>query len=148
MAELPRYRKILLATDGSGPAEQAAGHGVSLARQLGATLTVLSVVDTRRAFGTGIYRGEVSGSLRQEGERALATVSDLARDARLEPELQLIEGSPADVIVGEAERSGADLIVLGSHGQGALTDVLLGSVSQDVLRRASVPVCVIRSPRP
>ena len=145
MAALPRYRKILLATDGSDSAEQAAGHAVALARQTGAALAVISVMDTRRAFGTGIYRGEASQVLRRDGERALAAVADLARAAGLDTETDLVEGSPAEAIVAQAERSDAALIIIGSHGQGALADVLLGSVSQAVLRRASVPVCIVRT---
>ena len=53
---------------------------------------------------------------------------------------------PGQVILHEAETLPADLIVIGSQGQGALGDLLLGSVSQYVLHHARVPVCVVRPP--
>ena len=51
------------------------------------------------------------------------------------------------MIVGEAERLGADLFVVGSHGQGALLDIILGSVSLYVVHHCHIPVCVVRPPR-
>ena len=147
MEQLPHYRRILLATDGSDTAELAGRHAVALARQTGATLAACYVVDSHLAFGAGIYQAEALRELRQQGERALAAVGELARGAGLEAETEVSEGRPGEVIVGEAERSGADLIMLGSHGQGALEDILLGSVSQYVVHHAHVPVCIVRPPR-
>ena len=146
MAELPHYGKILLATDGSETGQLAARHAVALTSQAGATLTLAYVVDTHSAFLTGIHQDEALHELMQDGRRALAAVAELARAAGVEVHTELCEGRPGEVIVGEAERSGADLIVVGSHGQGALEDFLLGSVSQYVLHHARVPVCVVRPP--
>ena len=146
MAELPHYGKILLATDGSETGQAAARHAVALTRQAGATLIVAHAVDTHSAFLVGIHREEALHELMQVGRRALEAVAELAREASVEVHTELCEGRPGEVIVGEAERSGADLIVVGSHGQGALEDFLLGSVSQYVLHHARVPVCVVRPP--
>ncbi len=147
MAELPRYRKILLATDGSDPAGSAARHAVALAAPTGAALAVLHVVNTHLAFSLGIYQHEALRELRRDGERALATVADLARAAGIEAQTDMAEGRPAEVIVAEADRLEADLVVVGSHGHGALSDILLGSVSQFVLHHAHVPVLIVRPPR-
>jgi nucleotide-binding universal stress UspA family protein len=145
--ELPRYRRILLATDGSDTAAAAARHGVALARQAGAALTVVYAIDSHLAFRLGIHRDEAIREMREDGARALEATAALARAAGVEVDLELCEGRPGEAIVDQVERSGSDLIVLGSHGQGALADVFLGSVSQYVLHHAHVPVCIVRPPR-
>lgn len=141
--ELPRYANILLATDGSSQADGATRHAVALARLSGATLTVLYVVDTHLAFTLGMLRQEAINELREDGRRALASAGDAARQAGVEHHVVRGEGRPGEAIIAEAKRTDADLIVMGSHGQGALTDLLLGSVSQHVVQHASVPVCIV-----
>jgi nucleotide-binding universal stress UspA family protein len=147
VAELPRYNRILFATDGSDSAQKAAGHAVALARQTGATLSVVYVIDTHAAFHLGVYQAEALNELREEGRRALTAVADLAREVGVTIEETLCEGRPGEAIVREAEHQGADLIVVGSHGQNPLADILLGSVSEYVLHHARVPVCIVRPPR-
>jgi nucleotide-binding universal stress UspA family protein len=51
------------------------------------------------------------------------------------------------VLVEEAEEANADLIVIGSHGQGAISDILLGSVSQYMVHHAAAPVLIVRPPK-
>lgn len=146
MADLPQYRRILLATDGSRYAELAEGHALALARDTGAVLTGVYVVDSHLAFGLGIHKDEALAEMRAEGRRALEAFSERAAAAGVEHAVALGEGRPGQVILHEAETLPADLIVIGSQGQGALGDLLLGSVSQYVLHHARVPVCVVRPP--
>jgi nucleotide-binding universal stress UspA family protein len=146
MVDLPRHRRILLATDGSSSGERACRHGVSLAQQLGAALTVLYTVDTHLAFTTGIHRDDALRELRRDGELALETAARMAREAGVPVQSELCEGRPGEMILEEAARAGADMIVVGSHGQGALTDILLGSVSQYVVHHADIPVCIVSPP--
>ena len=58
----------------------------------------------------------------------------------------MLEGSPKQAIVEEAERWGADLVVVGSHGRGFWGRLLLGSVSHAVAARANCPVLIVRPP--
>jgi nucleotide-binding universal stress UspA family protein len=147
MAASIQYRKILLATDGSALAEAALHHAVALARLASAELTILYVVDAHLAFMTGILRQAALDELRADGQRALDAAGEVARGADLNHHVCRSEGRPGEAFIAEAERLGAYLIVVGSHGQSALTDILLGSVSQYVLHHARVPVCIVPSPR-
>jgi nucleotide-binding universal stress UspA family protein len=69
---------------------------------------------------------------------------DLARNPHVEVTTKILEGDPARVIVGEAEASTADLIVMGSHGRGAVKRAVLGSVSQAVAAHAPCSVEIVR----
>lgn len=147
MADLPRFQKILLAVDGSESAELATRHAVALASQTGAAVVAVYAVDSHLAFKLGIYEGDALRELRRDGEQALAAAAALGKEAGVEVETDLCEGRPGQVVMREAERAGADVIVLGSHGQGAISDILLGSVSQYVVHHAAVPVLIVRPPR-
>ena len=147
MADLPQYRRILLATDGSASADLAAHHAVALARATGADLTALYVVDTHQAFRLGIHQHDALLELRQDGAHALAQVTALGAAAGVAVETELHEGQPRAVILHAAKAGGADLIVVGSHGGGALEEMLLGSIAQHIVHHADVPVCIVRLPR-
>jgi nucleotide-binding universal stress UspA family protein len=83
-----------------------------------------------------------------EAERAAALERTLAALVptmkRATAEVSVVTGAPADVIVREAERRGSDLIVLGARGLGMVKRLLLGSVSEAVVRHAARPVLVVR----
>jgi nucleotide-binding universal stress UspA family protein len=81
---------------------------------------------------------------RQAVERAAANIrSEAGRGGRLKLTTAILSGSPKSAIVEEAERWGADLIVVGSHGSQSWEQMLLGSVSQRVATHAKCPVEVV-----
>lgn len=142
--------KILLAVDGSPCSECAVAEVARLPVPAGSVVHVITVEPPicpplhKEALPTAFdkvveqFRMESLGRLR-------ATASHLQR---LAPHLQvvpiLLEGQPKEVIVGEAERWAADLIVVGSHGHGPLRRFFLGSVSLFVALRAPCSVVVAR----
>ena len=144
MADLPEIRKILVATDGSDLATRAVDYAVALTRQSGAALIGLYVVDVSGAFKMGIHETDALDELRRDGRTALETIDKRARAAGVAVETHLRDGSPGACVVGEADKLGADLIVLGSSGLGGVLEALLGSVSHHVLQHANVPVLVVR----
>lgn len=127
-------KRILLATDGSQYSEAAASAAAHLAKQAGLPVTVISVVTNSH-----------SQARRQEAEKAVNSKVERLKGLGLEVEGKVVEGRPDEAIVKAAETSGADLIVVGSHGRTGITKVLVGSVAERVIGQASCPVLVVKS---
>lgn len=139
--------RILLATDGSPPAERATREAVALAQATGWPLTIVTVWHlpvTGFAYEPLVMVPEVEETVRESAQQALDAASEMARAAGIEPEVALLDGVPADEICGLAERGGATLVVIGSHGWGPVRRLLFGSVSSAVLHHAPCPVLVVR----
>lgn len=143
-----RIRRILVPLDGSRLAEAAVPVGISLARHLGARLTLLHVME--RAAPATIH-GEPHLTLESDAERYLAGVTERCRAESVDVESHVHpnkEGNVAQSIVDHAGDLGADLVLLSAHGKGGARRVLFGSVAQQVLRRGIRPVLMLRSPEP
>jgi nucleotide-binding universal stress UspA family protein len=146
-------RKILAATDGSAISGKAVAYAADLAKQLGASLTLLGVVDSDYLFGPG-QPPEVSPTeIRETTEDLLRQAVDAyLDDAVTECQKQAVAaskvvrtGHPVEEIVKTADAEQADIIVLGSHGRSALRAAVLGSVAYGVLHKDSrFPVLVVR----
>ena len=125
------YHDVLIATDGSGVAANAATVGISLARTLEATVHALSVVEEKR--------GDIAARRERRQSDADSVVAD-AIDAGCDAEPIVRNGRPATEILSCADDVGADLVVVGTHGRTGLQQVLLGSVALEVIREAHQPV--------
>src|SRR5512137_1364292 len=130
------YKKILVPTDGSDYSFKAGEHAVYLAQLTGARLYVLYVVDTDMAFHSGIHYAEDVSGLEKSGPDATGKIKSMCQRAGIPCEEIITRGKPADAIVDTAEKTGASLIVLGSLGMSAIERVLIGSVSDKVMRHA------------
>ncbi len=135
------FERILVPTDFSEHGKAALAEAVDIARSCGAELHLLHVVEKSKAA-----RNELNGD--QEATRSQrASLNALLppegeMDGRIVVELRI--GSPHDEIVGYAAQANADLIVMGTHGRTGVARVLLGSVTERVLRNAPCPVLAIR----
>jgi nucleotide-binding universal stress UspA family protein len=146
------YRRILVAVDGSKASEAALKGALDLAKAQSAEMRLLHVIDSPYAYPEALY-AELSTdieALRRAWHRAGQAVLDrataLARDAEVRAETALLEMDGrriSRVIVDEAKRWHADLIVVATYGRHE--EVLLGSVAEDVARTASVSVLLVRS---
>ncbi len=141
---MARIETILVATDGS-PASAAAGdEAIDLALRLGAHLLVVNVVNvTEVTAASSLFPGTLFGA-RQEAEAIARAVVDDARRSGVAATYLTWEGQPGEAIVAAAESEGADLIVVGTHGRNVIGRLLLGSVSEYVVRHSRVPVMVVR----
>jgi nucleotide-binding universal stress UspA family protein len=146
-------KTILVATD-FGPASAAAlTYGRELASNFGAQLLVTHVVGNMltRPYAGGDGVSFVDPALQLELEvdahRQLeAVISAEDRKERRARGIILASNAPALAIVECAEEEGVDLIVLGTHGRGAVAHLLVGSVAERVVRTASCPVLTVRHP--
>lgn len=144
-------RRILCPVDLSEHATLALKYAAAGARAFGATLTVLQAIEVelppyftpaqmpQLARQTRLTRAATRKALQAY---VRAVLGPAARD--LAPRLSVVEGHPTDVILDAAEREPADLIVMGTHGRGGARRLLLGSVTENVVRHARVPVFVTR----
>lgn len=140
------YEHVLVPTDGSEAAAAAVREAVDLADLTGATIHGLYVVDARdySALPETKWVG-VETALESEGESALAAVTDAAEAADVPVRTRIRRGVPHGEILDYAEEEEIDLIVMATHGRTGLDRFLLGSVTENVIRGASVPVHVIRT---
>lgn len=138
------YDRIVVPTDGSAGMDRVVAHAADLARVHGATLDFVYVVDTA-AFANLPMETSWEGvreSLQEEGEAALDGAERAVEG--VPTERHTLEGSPAREIVAYADRSGADLVLMGTHGRGGINRILIGSVAERVVRDSPVPVLTVR----
>ncbi len=136
------FDRLLLPTDGSEGAAIATEWGIALATQFESVVHTLYSVDTR-PLSRARETGEILGELEQRGEKAVETVRERARDAGVSISGSIETGPPADVILTYVTENDVDLIVMGTHGQTGIGQWFLGSVTENVVRQADVPIfCV------
>lgn len=92
--------------------------------------------------GPAVVRDQVAAEYRQERQQ-LQTCADRLRRSGLEASALVVQGAIAETILAEAEKLGAQLIVMGSHGHGTIAELIVGGVGKVVLRKAACPVLVI-----
>jgi nucleotide-binding universal stress UspA family protein len=140
------FRKILFPTDFSHTGDAALAFATSLARDTGATLLIVHVEEPPAAYGGGeLYYG-LPEPAHEELHRMLGEV--LPSDPSVPFEHRLVTGDPAHAIVNLAEMEGVDLIVMGTHGRSGLSRLLMGSVTEVVVRKAKCPVLTYKQPAP
>ncbi len=134
---------VLYPADDSDAAEALFGYAVDLAEVHGAELHVLNVADTSRESVTRVG-GEVVDTLVREGERIVAGLADSAKDRTVPITTEVQQGRPYVAIREYAAQADIDLIVMPTHGRDGLERLLLGSVTERVIRRSDTPVLTIR----
>jgi nucleotide-binding universal stress UspA family protein len=146
------YQHILVAVDGSEPSKRAYAEALRLAADQHAALRVAHVID----LGVGLAPwaemafvnwNTVEAALRKSGSAILEDAMAEAGRAGVDATSSTLEtdvDDPAGEILAESARWGADLIVMGTHGRHGLAHLILGSVAEGVLRRATVPVLLVR----
>jgi nucleotide-binding universal stress UspA family protein len=141
-------RTILLASDLSSASANAEDLAFELAGRLQGVLLLVSVIDPRGLWlPTGGYRQRVDQA-REARQTAAKGIVDRGRRDGVPIRTLIWEGDPAESIVEAAIAEDVDLIVVGSHQRRGMDRLVMGSVSEQVVRTSPVPVVVARqSPR-
>ena len=146
------YKRILVPVDGSHTATMGLQEAIRLAIDQRASLRIIHVVDelvVAQNLEGYVNAGELIDALEASGRKALQKAVALARKRRVKVEAALFEtvgGRVADIVMREAKKWKADLIVMGTHGRSGLGRLILGSDTEAVLRKTRVPVLMVRAP--
>jgi nucleotide-binding universal stress UspA family protein len=149
--------KLVIGVDFSDSTDKIVEKTEELARQLSAKVWVIHVT---RPLPTDVYVAGHDGStvdyvadpqeLRDslakrfhKEHRQVQAIAGRLREAGEQATALLLEGQTADTILREAARLDADMIIVGSHGHGAMYQLLMGSVSEEILRHAECPVLIV-----
>ncbi len=146
------YSHIFVAVDDSEPSLLAMEEAIKLAKDQGAKLGMIYVAEMFIPAGEGIpidfkkHEEEII----EKGKAILKKMLALAHHSNIPVETQIMkvidsERHIAETIVKEAENWHADLIVLGTHGRSGLSRLLLGSTAEEVIRKTSIPVHLVRN---
>lgn len=145
------YNRILVPVDGSHTSTLGLQEAVRIALDQKASLRLLNVLDetiVTQNFEGLLNPGELIDAVHAAGKKALGNAAALVRKQGLRPEVATIETvgeRVADIIVREAKKWRADLIVMGTHGRRGFNRLVLGSDAEVVLRNSPVPVLMVRS---
>ena len=145
--------RILVPVDGSKTAKKAAEYAVELAKQLDASIIIMSVIEksqliaeTVPASKTAMHTIEsIEDYLKEIAEMNIGEILKLCDKNHVVSEMSIKTGHPVKEILKEAKRSKANLIVMGSHGRSALSATILGSVSYGVIHNdTKIPILIVR----
>jgi nucleotide-binding universal stress UspA family protein len=141
-------KRILIPTDFSESARHALTYGLSFAKEYGAELVLLHVVESLpRSYVSDLFPVPMAEFFQEVSGYAKAQLSELAALARgrsVPVREIVVQGKPATEIVRLAREEAADMIVLGTHGKRLLDQPLFGSTTERVVRNAPCPVLTCR----
>lgn len=151
------FRRILVPIDGSATSNRGLDQAIGLARDQKAKICLLHVVDEMvvpaGADGTVYmppsYIEDFVRALRGDAEKLLARAEAKVRKHGIAVDTVMLETvgrRVADLIIKQAKKWDADLIVLGTHGRRGLKRLVMGSDAETVLRETPLPVLLVRSP--
>ena len=145
------YKNILISTDGSEVAQKGIDQGLSLAKSLGARVTIVTVTERFPVYvGPHWIPGptEIADYDARQEEAAGQLLADAKAAAdRLGVDAETVhvpQAQPAEAIIATASKRQCDLVVMASHGRRGLRRLLLGSQTAEVLVGSPVPVLVVR----
>jgi nucleotide-binding universal stress UspA family protein len=148
LQEAAMYKRLFVAHDGSEPGAAALHEAIGLAKGEGAELHIVFIVYHPRTFGHPIVNlAAVEEALQAEGRTILDHAAAQAQAAGVTASTALVAAARepiAATLLGEAANWHADLIVMGTHGRRGLGRAVIGSVAEDLLRAATLPVLLVR----
>lgn len=135
------YHQILVPLDGSAFAEASLPMALELSRRTGANVHLATVLEPVTSFA---YEGWEGAAVEWSQKYLEDVVDRISDDAGGEVSMSILNGHTVEMLQGEAEAKGVDLVVMASHGRGALSRLWLGSVVDGFVRQTHLPVLLVR----
>ncbi|MDE2119871.1 MAG: universal stress protein [Betaproteobacteria bacterium] len=147
------YRNILVAVDGSAAADAALEHALRLAAEQQAHLHLVHIIDIGAlpvSEESALGGPDMAALMRRQGQALLERALRDVQRAGVHASSRLLEGEVfgkrvSELLADEARASGADLVVVGSHGWRGFTRLFLGSVAEGVARLCPMPVMIVHA---
>jgi len=130
------FEKILVPTDGSEYADRAVEVALGLARELGTRVVALHVLDEKLILPLEV--------LEEEGRHILEEVRRRGEEMEVPVDEIILFGNPRQDMAKITTKSGADLMIIGTHGRTGVEKLLLGSVAENALKTVEVPVMLVK----
>ena len=157
---IPKIKKILYTTDLSPNSDYAFRYAINSAKNHDANIIILHVMEEISETKLVMLSSDLVGAQRKKiSEKVMDHIKDRLRlfcekELKNDPDcakrvesVEVLKGYPAEVILGKADELNCDMIVMGNHGKGIISQTFLGSVTKQVLRRARRPVFIIPLPK-
>ena len=157
---IPKIKKILYTTDLSPNSDYAFRYAINSAKKHDANIIILHVLEEISETKLTMLSSDLVGAQRRKiSEKVMDEIKDrlklfCEKELKNDPDcakrvesIEVLEGYPAEVILGKADELNCDMIVMGNHGKGIISQTFLGSVTKRVLRRARRPVFIIPLPK-
>ena len=145
---MSRIRKILVAYDGSPHSKQALNWAIDLSQMTSAQVVAVKVFEASQVFmsaESGSTRFlETLEEMRREDARLMKEVATIGQSRGVTVTGEILQGNIAGEIIRYATENGMDLIVVGTKGHGALEELLMGSVTRNLVSLAHIPVLVVK----
>ena len=150
---MTRPQKILVAYDGSAHSREALMWALDLSMVSGASVVAVKVVEPvemNRAYalyeaGYGATLAERFDEMRKLDAQQMKDAMDAGKRKGVEVKTEMLRGNVAAAIIDYAIKNGVDLIVAGTKGHGALAELLIGSVTRNLISLSHLPVLVVKS---
>ena len=148
------YQRILVPVDGSPTSNAGLREAIALAKEQGAELQIVHVVDQHSVIMLSgeavVHLDEMMANLTRAGQAILRKAQALAQKGGLRASTVLLEtlaGPAADPIVKQAKKWRADVMVIGTHGRRGIRRLVMGSDAEQIVRSSPVPVLLVRAQR-
>lgn len=137
------FKQIVVAADGSWHSMKAIEKTIELATGRDTKVFVVYAVDSSTSKADVLHNWDTLGISEKRKER-LTAICEIAKKEKINYEIKILRGEPVQVIIGFARTTNADLIVIGCRGLNPLQQMVLGSVSHKVMKKASCPVLIMK----
>lgn len=141
-----KIRKILCPVDFSEASRNAVRYAHEFAKGMGAELVLLNIVEPRpMAVDMSLSYVPLEEDLEKAAREDLEEIIRMEKEKGVEVQAEVRIGTPSELILETAEELDVNLVILGSHGKSGLSRLLMGSVAESVVRKATCPVLIVKA---